>query len=335
VKVIFFGTPEFAVPSLTKLIESPDIEILAIITQPDKPVGRKQILTAPPIKILAEKNNLKIFQPEKLNLDRALIDFIKNSQVDFMITVAYGQIIKSEILEIAPIINVHASLLPYYRGPAPINWMIIQGEKEVGVTTMLTDIGVDTGDMLLKASTHLGLDEDAITLSNRLALMGADLLLETLNKFSQIKPEKQIYVKDRQLAPFMDKQLGLIDFVSSEMILRSGNPKQCDFKVVIPNTAANIHNLVRGVQPWPGAYFIYQGQKIGLTKTHLIDEGSRKNPGQIIEIKKDSKTFIVSTQQGLLEIITVKPEGKNLCSAFDWLNGQRLSLGDVITVSVT
>ena len=146
------GTPEFAVPALKKIIDSSNHEIAFVITQADKKVGRKQVLTPPPIKVLAQEHGIEVFQPEKLNKDLDLIEKIKASKADLMITVAYGQIIGQEILDIAPIVNIHASLLPKYRGPAPINWCLINGDQEVGVTTMLTAKGVDTGAMLMKAS---------------------------------------------------------------------------------------------------------------------------------------------------------------------------------------
>ena len=329
-KLVFLGTPDFAVPSLEKLIQADDIEVVIVVTQPDKLVGRKQILTAPPIKTVAEKNKIPVFQPEKINQDSALLETLAKLKPDFLITVAYGQILKPAIMSIAPVINLHASLLPNYRGPAPINWMIIHGDKEIGLTTMLTDAGVDTGDILLKASTALDDNEDASELSSRLSIMGADLLLETLRKFSQLHPEEQDAAKDpsKQLAPFMDRKLGVIDFAAKELVLGSANPKQSDFKVYKENSALNIHNIVRALQPWPGASFNHHGQKISILKTKVIDMDSKKSPGTIIEIKKDTKSFVIATQQGLLELITLKPEGKNECDAFSWLNGQRLKIAD-------
>lgn len=333
VKLVFLGTPDFAVPSLEKLIQANDIEVVIVITQPDKLVGRKQILTAPPIKTLAEKNKIPVFQPEKINQDSALLEILAKLKPDFLITVAYGQILKQEIMSIAPVINLHASLLPNYRGPAPINWMIIHGDKEIGLTTMLSDAGVDTGDILLKTITALDANEDASKVSERLAIAGADLLLETLRKFSELHPEEQEPAEDpsKQLAPFMDRKLGVIDFAAKEIVLGSANPKQSNFKVVMENSAANIHNLVRALQPWPGANFNYQGQKISILKTKVVDMDSKKSPGTIVEIKKDTKSFVVATQQGLLELITLKPEGKNECDAFSWLNGQRLKIADSLS----
>jgi len=326
-KVFFLGTPEFAVGSLESLIKASNIEVLAVITQPDKAVGRQQLIIPPPIKVLAQQHQIPVFQPEKINLDQDLIELIKNSKPDFLITVAYGQIIKQELLNIAPIINVHASLLPDYRGPAPINWSLIHGETEVGVSTMLTDLGVDTGDILLKAAITIDQEINAAQLAEQLAKLGADLLIETLNRFQSIKPEKQTASLDsnKQLAPFMDKKLGEIDFRAKNLILRSANPKQSDFQVVKENSAINIHNLVRATYPWPGTYFFYEGKKVILLESKLPAD---KSAGTLqlgqISINKEAQSFSIQTQNGLLEIIKLKPEGKQEMFAYQWINGLRL-----------
>lgn len=329
-KVVFLGTPDFAIPSLQKLINASDLELIALITQPDKAVGRKQIITKPATKIFAEENKIKIYQPEKINNDKELIETIKAAKPDFLVTVAYGQILKKEILEIAPIINLHASLLPYYRGPAPINWMIVHGEKTVGVSTMLTNEGVDTGDILLQASTGLDQNENAEELSSRLAEIGANLLLKTLVSYGDIEAIKQEDVEERekQFAPFMDKNLGKLDFFVEEIVLKSANPKQVDFVVRKENSALNIHNLIRALQPWPGAHFIYNDQKISILKTKVTDQKIQEDSGKILKINKDLNSFELATQRGVLEIISLKPEGRNICSGADWLNGQRLKIGD-------
>ena len=326
------GTPEFAVPSLQALLNAPDIEVLAVITQPDKAVGRKQIITPPPVKRLAQQYGIKVYQPERISQDEELVKNLINLQPDFFITVAYGQILKQNILDIAPVVNLHGSLLPEFRGPAPINWMIIHGDKVVGLTTMLAEIGVDTGDILLEFQTNLGANENAEELSLRLAEHGAELLLRTLREFDSITREQQSTVaSSRQLAPFMDKNLGRIVFSDKELILGSANPKQSEFKLTLKNSAENIHNLVRGTYPWPGASFMDADLHVIVLETRVADADSMNaNLGTISSIDKSKGSFTVQCQQGLLEILRVKPQGKNEMKALDWLNGKRLTIGDKI-----
>lgn len=334
-KLVFMATPEFAVPSLKKIIEAHEAGIHSlelVITQPDKKVGRKQILTPPPVKLLAEEHKISVFQPERLNKDQELIDKLKAIKPDLMITVAYGQIIKEEILNIAPIVNLHASLLPKYRGPAPINWCLINGDEEVGLCTMLTEKGVDTGPVLLKSSIVIDESIDSQSLTQMLADLGGDLLIQTINDFEKIKPEPQEDLDDvaLQYSPFMNKDLGKVDFAQDELVLRSANPKQDYFVNRKSNSAKNIHNLVRALKPWPGAYFIYKDQKIALIETSYEDASSELSAGQIQAINKEEKSFAVQTQQGLLVIKKLKAQGKNEMPALDWFHGQRLSLNDSI-----
>jgi methionyl-tRNA formyltransferase len=329
-KIVFFGTPDFAIPTLKKLLLAQDILVLAVVTQPDKPVGRKQILTAPPVKDLALEFGIKIYQPEKLNLDIGLIQDLKDMSPDFIITCAYGQIIKSEILNIAPVINLHASLLPDYRGPAPINWSIIHGETVIGVSSMLSDVGVDTGDVLSQAKIKLDNIKNAEQVSNELSELGSDLILQTIRDFKNLVPKKQKQdFTEKTLAPFMDKNLGLIDFQAYELNLKSANPKQIEFLVKKKNSALNIHNLVRGTYPWPGTYFMRGEDKVILLETKAHAEDSGLKPGVIVSFSQEG-SIKVQTQEGILEIISLKPQGKMAQRASDWLNGQRLKRGDLV-----
>ncbi len=332
-KVVFFGTPDFAVPSLNKLIEADNIEVLALVTQPDKAVGRKQIITPPPTKVLAEKHGIPVFQPENVSKWIATKSEILDD-IDFIVTCAYGQILKQNVLDIAPVINVHASLLPEYRGPAPINWMLIHGDKRVGVTTMLSDLGIDTGDILLKAETEIAEEVKADELTKRLSELGSELLIETLNKFKDIKAEKQNPSSnpEKALAPFMDKKLGEIKFQSESFTLGSANPRQSDFKVVKKNTAENIYNLFRGTYPWPGAYFMRGEQKIIILDCEVSHGNLANNykPRQITSINKEEGSFNVQTQEGELSIKKLKAQGKSELQAISWLNGYRLNIGDSI-----
>jgi methionyl-tRNA formyltransferase len=359
-RLVFFGTPEFAVPALNLLINSSDIEVLAVITQPDKPVGRKQILTAPPVKDIALKHGIPVFQPEKLNLDELLFKTLSDLKPDALVTVAYGQILKENYLNLSSlgVINLHASLLPKYRGPAPINWMLINGEKEIGVSTMLSDAGVDTGPVLLSSEMLYVENETAQELTLRMSHFGADLLLSTLlklnlNKQNNKNAENGIQVQSlnegqefskgavqlgfaelavfEQLAPFMTKDLGLIDFFSPELHFSSPNSKQAFFKFSKPNSAENIHNLVRGTYPWPGAYFMFRGEKVAILGTGVADEELKSpGPGTIVKVNHKEGFIWVQTFDGILQIDKLKPSGKAEMKASDCLNGFRLKEGDLL-----
>ena len=272
----FFATPEFAVPSLQQLISHPAINVLAVITQPDKPVGRKQKMTAPPIKTVASEHCIPVFQPEKLSSDEELIDKLRTFNPDVFVTAAYGQILKRNILDIPKIgvVNLHASLLPAYRGPAPINWMLINGEEEIGVSTMFSDEGVDTGPVIDTMTMIPDSNENAAKFSQRMSLVGADLLLESLlklddalktdeernyqqikNKFSKEQLAYEELDVSQKLAPFMTKELAKIDFAAAKIHYSSPNPRQDFFKYTKTNSAKNIHNLVRGTYPYAWILF--------------------------------------------------------------------------------
>ncbi len=338
-RIVFLGTAEFACPALEQLIAHAGIEVLALITQPDKPVGRKQIITPPATKVIAAKHRIKVYQPEKISQDLVLLEELRTLKPDFLVTAAYGQILKQNVLDIAPVLNLHASLLPKFRGAAPINWMIIHGEREVGVSTMLSDAGIDTGAILLKSATTLGDNENAQELTQRLALIGAELLVKTLEEFSSIKPTVQdasIVPAGQLLAPFMDRALGLVDFAAPELILRSANPRQSDFMVCKTNTATNIYNLFRGTYGWPGLHFIYEAKKIGIVDCAIDaqchpERAARKDPhtatnGSFATLKmtinKPDQSITISCYDGsLLRLIKLKPEGKPEMTAGAWVNG--------------
>ncbi|NBV98514.1 MAG: methionyl-tRNA formyltransferase [Proteobacteria bacterium] len=342
-RLVFFGTPEFAVPALNLLINSNDIEVLAVITQPDKPVGRKQILTAPPVKDIALKHGIPVFQPEKLNLDELLFKTLSDLKPDALVTVAYGQILKGNYLNLSSlgVVNLHASLLPKYRGPAPINWMLINGEKEIGVSTMLSDAGVDTGPVLLSSEMLYVENETAQELTLRMSHFGADLLLSTLLKLNfnegqefskgQVQQGFAELAVFEQLAPFMTKDLGLIDFFSPELHFSSPNSKQAFFKFSKPNSAENIHNLIRGTYPWPGAYFMFRGEKVVILETAVADEELKSpDPGTIVKVNHKEGFIWVQTFDGILQIYRLKPSGKAEMKASDCLNGFRLKEGDLL-----
>jgi methionyl-tRNA formyltransferase len=286
---VFLGTPAFAVPSLERVAK----DVVAVYTQPDRPKGRGQELAMPPVKEAALRLSIPVYQPLKI---RGVVDELRGWNPDFMIVVGYGQIIPQSILDIAPIINVHASLLPKYRGAAPVQWAIARGEARTGVTTMRINAGLDTGDMLLKWETEIGPEETAIGLSDRLSRAGAELLARTLEEWPHIVPEPQ---DDSQAtyAPILKKEDGRIDWNMS---------------------AGEIANRVRGFQPWPGAYTFASGKKLAIWKARAV-EGSLP-PGNV------GDGFRVGCGMGLLEVVEVQPEGKKRMSAAAFLSGHRVEV---------
>ncbi|MEK7841236.1 MAG: methionyl-tRNA formyltransferase, partial [Deltaproteobacteria bacterium] len=295
------GTPEFAVPSLRALIEVGE-NVVAVVTQPDKPKGRGKKLTTPPVREAALKHNIPVFQPEKIK-DEPFITAIRNFSPDVIAVVAYGKILPKAILDIPPkgCINVHASILPKYRGAAPINWAIINGEKETGITTMLLDEGMDTGDMLLTEKVEIRDDDTASSLHDRLKYIGADLLIKTIKgiKSETIRPIPQ---DDSQAtyAPMLKKEDGRIDWTMK---------------------AEEIKNLIRGLNPWPGAYTRWDGKQIKIFKAE-VEAGVKEEPGTVINISTEG--IFVATGKGILLIKELQPENKNRMTASEFIKGYRI-----------
>ena len=302
-KTIFMGTPDFAAASLAALINSRH-EILAVITQPDKPKGRKGELTPPPVKTLAEENNLKVHQPVKVR-EPEFVEVLKAYNPDVIVVVAFGQLIPESILNIPKYgcMNIHGSLLPKYRGAAPIQWAVLDGEKETGITSMLMDKGLDTGDMLLKRVIPIAEDETSGSLFEKMMALGATTLLETLDGLEkgEIKPEKQGESKT-DYAKMLTKAMGLIDFTK---------------------TASELDCLVRGMNPWPSAYTVFGGKTLKIWKARVVEETGKA--GSIVRVNKDS--FIVSCGRDALEVFEVQLEGKKRMSAGDFLKGTHLEVG--------
>lgn len=301
-KILFMGTPGFAVPCLESLIKAGH-NICGVFTQPDKPKGRGHKLTAPPVKEVAIKNNIEVFQPDKIR-NAETLSIIKGLEPEIIVVVAYGKILPKEIIDYPKYgcVNVHASLLPKYRGAAPIQWSIINGEKTTGVTTMYMNEGLDTGDMLLKSSTIINDDETSGDLHDRLSFIGADLILKTLNEISKgtIKRKKQ-NDDEASYSPMLDKSLCNIDWNKA---------------------AINIHNLVRGLNPWPTASTILNGNilKIHKTKVSNIKGGS---PGEIISLNP----FVVSCSGDTsLEILELQLLGKKRMSSEEFLRGHKIKI---------
>jgi methionyl-tRNA formyltransferase len=304
-RLVYLGTPAFAVPTLERIVAAGH-QVAAVVTQPDRPRGRGQNPAAPPVKEAALRLGLEVYQPERVRRPEA-VEFLRAIAPEAMVVVGYGQIIPQNVIDIPRlgIINVHGSLLPKYRGAGPIQWAIVNGETRTGVTTMRIDAGLDTGDMLLKAATEIGLEENAIELGRRLAEIGAELLVETLAglEAGAIVAEKQDSAQ-ATYAPLLKKEDGAIDWSRS---------------------ARAIHDQVRGLQPWPGAYTTFRGQALHVWRSIVSQKQSlpdgERLAGKIVSVKP----LLVACGSGSLELLEVQLEGRKRISAADFANGQRLS----------
>ena len=317
-KIIFMGTPDFAQKSLEAIYNAKH-EIQAVVTNPDRPKGRGMKMIATPVKEYAESKNIKIYQPEKIRNNEEFIKQIKDLKPDVICVVAYGKILPKEILEIPKYgcINVHGSLLPKYRGAAPIQWAVINGEKVTGVTTMYMDIGMDTGDMILKSETKIGEDETTGELWDRLSIMGADLLVETLNKIQEGTAPREKQSEEFSMAPMLDKQIAEINF----------NTK----------TAEEIKNLVRGLNPIMGAFTFFEGKKVKIWKVEVLKQDEFKEKynykktlenqklGEIL-IADSKKGLFVNAKNGILEILEVQGENAKRMTIYDYLRGNNITV---------
>jgi methionyl-tRNA formyltransferase len=303
-RLIYLGTPAFAVPTLERIVEAGH-EVIEVVTQPDRPRGRGKQLGASPVKERTLRLGLTVYQPERVRRPES-VEHLRALKAEAMVIVGYGQIIPQSIIDLAPkgIINVHGSLLPKYRGAAPIQRAIVNGETRTGVTTMRIDAGLDTGDTLLKAETEIAPDETASELGDRLARMGAELLIETLAKLDGIVPEKQD-PRQATYAPILRKEDGGIDWT------RAG---------------AEVHNRVRGLQPWPGAFTVFRGQAMHVWKSRLVGRTGTGSPGRIAQVRP----LLVECGGGSLELVEVQLEGRKRMSAADFGNGQRVSENEVL-----
>jgi len=306
-RTIFCGTPEFAVPSLRALTEAPDVSVEAVIMQPDRPRGRGKQPASSPVKDFALGAGLHVFQPEKIKSESAQ-NFIEKIAPDAIAIVAFGQIIPARLLEIPRLgwINVHASLLPKYRGAAPIQWAIINGEKITGVTTMRIDAGLDTGPTLEKTEIAIGSDETAPEVSRRLAEAGGPLLVSTLLKLDRGEIEARPQDNSQAtLAPPLKKEDGLIDWTMS---------------------AQAIYNRIRGLEPWPGAYTTFRGQVCQLWGKPAAVAGRSNAPGTIES--SDGEVRITCGYSTALQLVAARLESRKRVVARDFANGARLKPGE-------
>jgi methionyl-tRNA formyltransferase len=311
VRVVFLGTPEFAVPSLVALAAEHDVA--AVFTQPDRPKGRGNQLAESPVKAAARELGITVHQPERVRRPES-VELLRSLAADLMVVVGYGQIIPQSIIDLPRhgILNVHASLLPKYRGAAPIQWAIANGDLETGVTIMQIDAGLDTGDMLLKEQVAIGPEETAPELSARLAPLGARLLRETIQEIAAgtISREKQNNA-DATLAPILKKEDGLVEWLMP---------------------ASQIDSRLRGFTPWPGAYTSFRGQQLSITRTKPAAEEMGLTPGRLRAAKR--QLFAGCGEHTTLELLEVQPAGKKRMNAEAFLNGYKItgteSLGEPV-----
>lgn len=302
-RVVFMGTPDFAVPSLKELTNK-GYDVCAVVVQPDRPKGRGNKMVSPPVKIAALELGIEVYQPEKIKTPE-FVKLLMDINPDVIVVVAFGQILSKEILDIPQLgcINVHASLLPELRGAAPINWSIINGDEVTGITTMYMDIGLDTGDMILKKEVRIGKDTNAQELHDELSTIGAELLVKTLDYISSGKALriKQNH-EEATYAPILTKNTGMIDWSWD---------------------SSKIYNLIRGTYPWPGAFSYYSGKMFKIFGAKTIDENKKNEDyGKIIEVNKNS--IVISCGKGYLSISEIQFENQKRMDVESYLRGHSI-----------
>ena len=309
-KIVFMGTPDFAKESL-EAVYNAGHEILAVVTNPDRPKGRGMKMVASPAKEFAISKELKIYQPEKVRKNIDFIEEIKALEPDVICVVAYGKILPKEILEIPKFgcINVHGSLLPKYRGAAPIQWAVINGEKVTGVTTMYMDVGMDTGDMILKEETEIAPDETTGELWDRLAKIGAGLLVKTLEQIENKTAPRIPQGEDFTMAPMLDKEMSKIDWENK--------------------TAQEIKNLVRGLNPIMGTYSYLNRKKIKIWKVDVV-EADNENVKNGTVLKSDSKDGLyIKAKDGVIKVLEIQGENAKRMNIQDFLRGNKIEVGSI------
>lgn len=307
--VVFMGTPDFAVPALECLIKSENYDVKLVVSQTDKPQGRHQELVAPPVKQLALQYGIEVFQPKTLKTDEAY-EKIASVKPDFIVVAAYGKILPQRVLDI-PVygcVNLHGSLLPKYRGAAPIQWCVINGEKNTGLTSMLMDAGLDTGDILLVSETEIGENETAGELFDRLAQMGPELLLRTLAGLAagEISPRRQ-----------EESEATYVSVLSKEMAAIDWN-----------ENAASVHNKIRGMSPWPVAKTSFNGKLLKIYSSLKTNKRSEREPGTLLA--EDSRLFVVCGEKTVLEITELQLEGAKRMAQTDFLRGHQSAAGVIL-----
>ena len=307
-KILFMGTPDFAVPVLEALIAAGH-EVVLAVTQPDKAAGRSKALVPPPVKVCAQAHGIPVFQPERVRRPEAMAELGK-VEADLGVVVAFGQILPQALLDLPShgCFNVHASLLPMYRGASPINHVILAGEKESGVTIMQMDAGIDTGDILLQEAVPIEEDETAETLAEKLSALGARLIVRAVEALEDGTLTHTPQEGDTCYAGMLKKEMGLIDWK-------------------LP--AETIERQVRGLLPWPGTYTFREGRKltVGAAKAEAQDFPPNLVPGAVLEA--DKRGLLLQTGEGALRILQLQPEGKKMMDAKSFLNGSRVKEGEL------
>ncbi|MCP9471769.1 MAG: methionyl-tRNA formyltransferase [Nitrospira sp.] len=311
-RIVFMGTPEFAVPSLEALLQSED-QVVGVVTQPDRPKGRGQTLVAPPVKVVAEQAGIPVVQPLKIRTPDFL-ETLAGWKPDLIAVAAFGRILHAPILTLPPrgCVNVHGSLLPKYRGAAPIQWALINGETETGITTMLMDEGMDTGPMLLQAKIPILPDDTAGTVAPRLARLGGQLLVQTIAglRAGTITPIPQDH-SQATMAPLLKKEDGAIDWTMS---------------------ASALVNRIRGLSPWPGAYTFHGFERWTIWKAVAAQEPASNMPGVVLAVTKQS--IKVATGEGALELLEIQTANSKRMTVSQYLAGHRLIAGERLGAAV-
>jgi len=301
-KIIFMGTPDYAQKILEKLLSQENIEIVSVYTQPDKPVGRKKILTSPPVKITAQENNIKVYQPNRLR-DEDVEKELLTQKCDFIVVAAYGQILPRAILDHAPCINLHASILPQYRGASPIQQTLLNGDTLTGVTAMLMEEGLDTGDILKIDTLRVSDDEMVESLFDKLTDIACELTVDVLENFNSLTPQKQDDEKATHCKK-ITKADGEVEFFDAQIL----------------------YNKYRAFTPWPG---IYLNSGLKLKEIKLLETKTTNVSGKILNISK--KSIVVGCEKGSLEILRVQAPSKKEVDILSYVNGKRLSLEDTLS----
>ena len=305
-KIVFMGTPDFAAGALEALLEAGH-EVTAVVTQPDKPKGRSKELQFPPVKETAVKHNIPVLQPVRIKRAEE-IEILKQYEADVYVVAAFGQILSQEILDMPKYgcLNIHASLLPKYRGASPIQNVIVDGEEETGITIMQMDAGIDTGDMLYKKSIAIEAEDTYETLHDKLKILGGEAIVEALEllETGALVPEKQDHSRSSHVK-MITKEMGNIDFTK---------------------TAWEIDRLVRGLNPWPSAFTFYKGKQMKVWKVKPQESSMQAEPGTILEVTKNE--IVVACGEGAIRILELQLEGKKRMTAHDFLLGVKVQAGD-------
>ncbi len=301
-KVIFMGTPDYAESILKRIIETKDMEVVAVYTQPDKPVGRKKVMTPPAVKVLAQENSIDVYQPNRLR-DEDTVKELLQIECDFIVVAAYGQILPLEVLQHAPCINLHASILPQYRGASPIQQTLLNGDSKTGVTAMLMDEGLDTGDIIKITEIDVAKDEMVESLFERLTEVASELTIDVLQNYSSYTPVKQ----NESLATHcskISKKDGEVEF----------------------EDAVALYNKYRAFTPWPA---VYLNSGLKLTEIRLENETGKNEAGKILHVDKDS--IVVGCKEGSIRVFRVQPQSKKEMDIVSYINGKRLSVADTLS----